>query len=266
MKKIISVVLVLVLVLAFSACSKKESTERKLDSIETSKTMVVYIDPNFPPFEFMGEDGPEGVDVEIAKEIAKELGVNIEFHTANFDSIIMAIKGGKGDIAISGMTITDERKESVDFSDPYINSVQYLITKEDSSLTTIESLAGQNIGVAKGYTGSLLIDDEINLEEGVLNGKGSSFTEYPSAMEATLDLMNDKISCVIMDEYVAKNIVSNNEGLKAVELAYDNGDLAAEEYGVVVAKGNEDLLEIINKVISKLIEEGKIEEWIIQFA
>ena len=264
MKRILCLAVVLVLLVALSACGG--GATNKLASIEKAGKLVVYIDPNFPPFEFMGDGGPEGVDVEIAKAIAEGLGVEVEFQSANFDSIVMAIKGGKGDIAISGMTITDERKKSVDFSDPYIKSVQYLILEEDSDLTTVESLAGKKVGVAKGYTGSFLIDDEINLEEGVLNGSGASFTEYPSAMEATLDLTNGKVDCVIMDEYVAKNIVEKNDGLKTIELKYDNGDSAEEEYGVALAKGNADLLEKINNIINKLVSDGKIKEWIIQFA
>ena len=264
MKKYISIVLVLVLVVALAGCGG--GAKGKLESITKAGKMVVYMDPNFPPFEFMGSNGAEGVDVEIANAIGKELGVDVEIQEAKFDSIVMAIKGGKGDIAISGMTITEDRKKSVDFSDPYIKSVQYLILNVDSDITTMEDLAGKKIGVAIGYTGSLLIDDEINLEDGTLKGTGATFTEYPSAMEATLDLNNNKVDCVVMDEYVAKNIAQSNDKVKTIELKYANGDLAAEEYGVVVAQGNEELLEKINAVVKKLVDEGQIEKWIVQFA
>ena len=265
MKKFIAILVVLVLAFSLAACGGDDK-EGKLASIDKAGKIVIYTDPNFPPFEYMGADGIEGVDIEIGKAIAEELGVEVEFQDANFDSIVMAIKGGKGDIAVSGMTITDDRKKSVDFSDPYINSVQYLILPKGSDLTTVESLAGNNIGVAKGYTGSFLVDDEINLPEGVLYESGSTFTEYPSAMEASLDLTNGKVACVVMDEYVAKNIASQYDELEAIELKYEDGSNAAEEYGVVVAKGNEDLLEKINAVIKRLIDEGKIEEWIIKYA
>lgn len=271
MKKILTMLMVIVFAFSLIACGNSgskdggDATEGKLASIEKAGKIVVYTDPNFPPFEYLGETGPEGVDMEIAKAIAEELGVEVEFQEAQFDSIIMAIKGGKGDIAISGMTITEDRQKSVDFSDPYVNSVQYLMIPEDSSLTTVESLAGRSIGVAKGYTGSLLIDFEINDPEGALNGTDSSFTEYPSAMEATLDLNNGKVDCVIMDEHVAKNISEKTEGVKAIELKYDSGDLAAEEYGVVMAKGNEDLLEKINAVVKKLKDEGQIDAWMEEF-
>lgn len=261
MKKVLIVLLTLVLTFALVACGG--SKDGKLESIKSAGKIIVYTDPNFPPFEYMGDKDIEGVDVEIAKAIGEKLGVEVEFKSSDFDSIIMAIKGGKGDIAISGITITDDRKKSVDFSDPYINSVQYLIITEDSPLTTVESLKDQKIGVAAGYTGSLIIDEEI--AEGVLKGTNASFTEYPSAMEATLDLVNGKVGCVVMDEYVAKNLVEKNQGLKAIEMTYDNGDAMAEEYGVVVAKGNEDLVKEINEVIKQIKDDGKIEEWILQY-
>lgn len=238
----------------------------KLAKIQKNKEIVVYTDPNFYPFEFPGANGVEGVDIEIARAIAADLGVGLSIKESKFDAIIMSIKGGKGDIAISGMTITDERRESVDFSDPYINSVQYMIVLNDSGLAVVEDLAGKKIGVAKGYTGSLLIDDEINQKEGVLYGSNATFTEYPSANEATLDLINGKVEAVIMDEYVAKNIAAGNNVLKTFELAYADGAVAAEEYGVVVPKGNQDLLARINAVIKNLKSQNKIEEWVLQYS
>ena len=228
--------------------------------------MTAYTDPNFQPFEFPGPDGKvTGVDIEIAKAIAAELGAEIAFKEAKFDSILMAIKGGKGDIAISGCTITEERKNSVDFSDPYIESVQYLILPSGSDITVVEDLAGKKIGVAQGYTGEFLMEDELK-KDGALYESGAEIRDYNSAIDATLDLKAGRIDAVVMDEYVAVNIVTQNDGIEAKELRYQNGDLAAEEYGVAVAKGNEDLLEIINSVIRRLKEEDKIREWVIQFS
>jgi polar amino acid transport system substrate-binding protein len=251
------------LVIPFAACG---GTAGKLAKIQKGGELVVFTDPNFYPFEFPGADGVEGVDVEIARAIAADLGVKLKIQESKFDAIIMSIKGGKGDIAISGLTITDERRESVDFSDPYINSIQYLILLVESDINYVEDMAGKRIGVAKGYTGSLLIDDEINLDDGVLYGTNASFTEYPSAMEASLDLLNGKIDAVIMDEHVAKNIAAANGGLKAFELAYADGAVAAEEYGVAVPKGNKDLLDRINAVIASLTSQNKIEEWVLLYS
>ena len=263
MKKILAAALLIMIIFAAAGCS---SATGKLGKIQSSGKLVVYTDPNFQPFEFPGTDGkPQGVDIEIAKAIAKELGAEVTFTETKFDSILMAVKGGKGDIAISGFTITEERKKSVDFSDPYIESVQYLILPEGSGVEVMEDLAGKKVGVAQGYTGQFLMEDEID-EGGVLEGTNTELKECNSAIDAALDLEAGRIDAVVMDEYVAKNIVAQRGGIYAIELRYKNGDLAAEEYGVLVAKGNEDLLDIINKVIKQIKEEDKIREWVIQFS
>jgi polar amino acid transport system substrate-binding protein len=243
-----------------------DSVSEKLGAILDAGTLVVYTDPNFAPFEYIGDDGAiVGVDIALAEAIAGELGVSLDVKEAKFDSILMALKGGKGDIAISGFTITDERRESVDFSDPYIDSVQYLILPEGSGIAALEDLAGQTVGVAKGYTGQLLIESELE-PGGALDGKNVTVNAYNSAMEAVLDLNTGRVSAVIMDEYVAKTIAENTAGVKAAELRYADGTLASEQYGVAVPKGNEDLLEVANSVIARLESEGRIAEWVVEYS
>jgi len=282
MKRILAVMFAVVLALSAVGCAEKKTSGTegdtsggamtKLEKIQNDKKLVVYTDPNFSPFEFHA-NGTEvvGVDIEIAKAIAAELGVEIDIKEADFDAIIMAIASGKGDIAISGFTITEDRKKEVDFSSPYINSVQYIIVPSDSTIAVVEDLAGKKVGVAKGYTGQFLMEDEISKDEetgkeGVLYNKNTTVTDYRSANEATLALKSGKINAVVMDEFVAKKIVDNNSGLKAVELKYQDGGTSAEEYGVVVPKGNQELLEKINAVIDTLKSEGKIEGWVVQFS
>ena len=265
-KKFLAIVLLCVILLTAFTAAGCSSVTGKLDKIKSAGKIIVYTDPNFQPFEFSGADGkPQGVDIEIANAIAAELGVEVSFTETKFDSILMAIKGGKGDIAISGFTITDERKKSVDFSNPYIESVQYLILPEGSDISVMEDLAGKKVGVAQGYTGQFIMEDE-TADEGVLAGTNTEIKEYNSAIDATLDLQAGRIDAVVMDEYVAQNIASQNSGIYAMALRYQSGELLAEEYGVAVAKGNEDLLEIINKVIKQIKEEDKIREWVIQYS
>ena len=267
MKKILSAILIGVMVLSVMACSSKDNNSTSTDTTGDKgekKKVVVFTDPNFPPFEYLGESGEVvGVDMEIAKAIATEINADLEIEESKFDAIITALASGKGDFAISGMTITDERKENVDFSDPYITSVQYLIVPDDSSIEKMEDLEGMTVGVALGYTGQFLMEDEI--AEGVLTDKGVEIKEYNSAMEGTQDIGN-RIDAVVMDEYVAKNIVDNNDSLKAIELKYADGTLAEEEYGVAIPKGNEDLVKSINAAIAKLKAENKVAEWCVQYA
>jgi polar amino acid transport system substrate-binding protein len=153
----------------------------------------------------------------------------------------------------------------VDFSDPYIDSVQYLILPEDSGISALEELEGKTVGVAKGYTGQLLIDGELE-SGGALDGKDVTVNAYNSAMEAVLDLNTGRVAAVIMDEYVAKTIAENTQGVKAIELRYADGTLASEQYGVAVPKGAQALLEVVNSVIARLESEGRIAEWVVSYS
>jgi polar amino acid transport system substrate-binding protein len=269
MKRILNFTLILTLILALAltavSCGGK-SGGGKLEAIKKAGQLVVYTDPNFPPFEYIGDSGDiVGVDVALADAIAKELGVSFDVKESKFDAILMALKGGKGDIAISGFTITEERRENVDFSEPYIDSVQYLMLPESAETAALEDLAGKTVGVAKGYTGQLLIEGELE-SGGALDGKNVTVNAYNSAMEAVLDLNTGRVSAVIMDEYVAKTIAESTAGVKAIELRYADGTLASEQYGVAVPKGNNDLLEIINSVIARLAAEDSIAEWVVEYS
>ncbi|MDR3278617.1 MAG: transporter substrate-binding domain-containing protein [Oscillospiraceae bacterium] len=271
MKKSLAALLAVILLLSLSACAKKT----KLEEIQSRGTLVVYTDPNFSPFEFIGgNEEVVGVDIEIAKAIAAELGVKIEIKQSDFDGLVLSLKGGRGDVVISGMTIREDRRENVDFSVPYIDSVQYLILPEGSEITVLEDLAGKNVGVAIGYTGQFLLEDELHEKvnededdaDGVLARTGTVVNQYKSALDATLDLKAGRIQAVVMDEYVAKNIVANNSGITTIPLNYADGSPVSEEYGVAVPKGNEAFVEKINTVIARLIAEGRIAEWVVQFS
>lgn len=261
MKKLLAVLfIVAVCFTAFSGCSTKST----MDKINESGKLTVYTSPDFPPYEFIPGTETAGVDIEIAKAIAEKLGVELDIQSAEFDGIVTSIASGKGDIALSGITITEDRQKQVDFSDSYIESVQYLILPEDSDITCMEDLAGKKIGAAGGYTGFYVIDDEIS--EGVLKDTGATLSDYNNATDASLDLINGRIDAVIMDELVAQSIADKNSGLKAIKLVYEDGTYIQEYFGIAVKKGNEDLLETINEVISELKASGKIDEWILQYS
>lgn len=270
MKKLISVIIVIVLCLSLSlaGCSKS-GDKTKLEQILDSGKMTVYTDPNFPPFEYTSGTDIVGVDAEIIKAVAESLGVELVLESAEFDSIITAIATGKADMAISGITITEKRLESVDFSKPYIKSVQYLIVPVDSDIETMEDLAGKRVGAALGYTGQFVIEDEMSATDdyvGVLVDAGVELSFVNSAVEGSNEVINNRLDAVVMDEYVAIKVASNSDKIKAIKLVYADGGEIAEEYGIAVPKGNEDLLEEINAVIDSLIADGKIEEWVIQYS
>ncbi len=268
MKKIIAVVLCLVLALAcvgMTSCGDA-ADKQSVDAIKEAGKLTMYTNAEFPPFEYMDGTEVKGVDVDIAQAIADKLGVKLEIHNVKFDTIIGSIQSGKGSIGAAGITVTDERKESVDFSIEYTTSKQYIIVAADSTVAKIEDLAGMKIGVQLGTTGDFIITDEINGTEegkGVLQDTGASVTTYNSAADAAIALNSGKIQAVVIDKLPAEIVAGNYENLKAIELVYADGSNTEESYAICVAKGNESLLKVINEVIEELKANGKIDEFII---
>lgn len=263
-RKIISVLLVVTLALsAFVLTSCKEEEE----------VLTVYTNAEFPPFEYLADNKPVGVDMQIAQAIADELGVKLEIKNVKFDTILTSISSGKGDLGIAGITVTPERAESVDFSVNYITSTQYMVIEKDSEIETIEDLAGLRIGVQLGTTGDFIISDEITGTEdeetgehikGVLEGTGATVTQYNSAADAAVNMNSDKVDVVVIDRLPAEIVAGQYDNFKAIELVYENGDKTDESYAVAVAKGNKELLDTVNKVITRLIEDGSIDKWVIE--
>ena len=247
----------LLTIIPLSGCQTGNSG--KLASIQKAGKLAVYTNAEFPPFEYISGDAVVGVDMDIAKAIADELGVELEINDAPFDGIITSLASGRGDIAISGFTIREDRKEMVDFSKPYINSVQYLILPDGSDIKTMEDLGGKRVGAALGYTGEFVLDDEI--EDGALTDTGVQKTTVNSAVDGALDILNNRLDALVMDEYVAQKIANDYDGLTAIKLVYEDGGDVAEEYGVAVPKGNQALIDRINNVIDSLNRDGKIAQW-----
>ncbi len=279
MKKLFTIFLLIAMVFTLAACGQAadeenttdETTARTLEDIQAAGEIIMYTNAEFPPFEYRDGDQALGVDVDIANEIASDLGVELVIEDVNFDSIITAIQTGKGDFAAAGISITPERQENVDFSIEYVTSKQYIIVPEDTEITTIEDLAGMNIGVQTGTTGDFVIgdaingttDDDGNAVAGLLQDTGATSKGYTNAILASQDILTGRLDAVVIDQLPAENIVAANDGLKCLELVYADGSDTTEQYAIAVAKGNTALLEAINATIQRLIDEGKIGEFII---
>lgn len=263
-KKIISVLLVLAVVMsafALTSCKKEEDV------------LTVYTNAEFPPFEYLADNKPVGVDMQIAQAIADELGMKLEIKNVKFDTILTSISSGKGDLGIAGITVTDERKESVNFSVNYATSTQYIVMKNDAKIEKIEDLAGLKIGVQLGTTGDFIISDEIAGTEdeetgehikGVLEGTGATVTQYNSAADAAVNMNSGKVDVVVIDKLPAEIVAGQYDNFKAIELVYADGSKTDESYAVAIAKGNDELLEKVNKVIERLIADGSIDKWIVE--
>lgn len=272
LKKIIAAILGCAVCLsAFTACG---GNSQSLSAIKKSGKMVMYTNAAFPPFEYKdsaGINGVSGVDVDIAKEIAKDIGVELEIQDIEFTSALAAVQNGKGAVAIAGISVKPEREKVLDFSIPYVTSVQYIIVPKDAEVSTIEDLAGKAIGVQTGTTGDYIVSDEVNGSKddegnavtGVLQDSGATVKGYTSAMNAAQDIQAGRLDAVVIDKMPAESICNNNPDLKCLELVYADGTKTNEEYAIAVQKGNKELLDQVNKTIQRLIDEGKIDEYII---
>ena len=247
MKKILALVLaVAMMAFAFAGCGKKESITI------TEGTLTMGTNATFPPYEYTDENGDIiGIDAEIAAAVAEELGLKLEIKDMEFDSLIPAVQAGSIDIAFAGMTVTDERKESVDFSDTYAKGVQVIIVPEDSKIASPDDLEGKKIGVQTGTTGDIYCTDDFGQE---------NVKQYNNGALAVAALTQGQVDCVIIDNEPAKNFVKSNKGLKILETSY-----ADEDYAAAVSKENNELLKKVNEAMKTLKDNGKIDEIISKY-
>ena len=272
MKKLLALALVLVMACTLLCACANPAKRQSVDAIKKAGELVVYTNAEFPPFEYLADGKPVGVDIDIAQAIADELGVDLKVENVSFDTIISSVQAGKAAMGAAGITVTEERKESVDFSISYTTSTQYVILPAGVNYTNINDLKGMNIGVQLGTTGDFVISDEVNGYKdddgndvkGVLQDSGAQVTTYKNANLAAEALNSGKIQAVVVDKLPAQLIAKNSgEKLVAYELVYEDGSNTAEEYAICVAKGNDTLLEVVNKVVKNLIDAGKIDEYIV---
>ncbi len=221
--------------------------EDAADTAGSGEKLVMATNATFPPYEYMEGNEYLGIDVEIADKIAEKLGRELEIQNVEFDSIIAGVQTNKYDMGMAGMTVTEERKQSVNFSDTYATGIQSVIVASDSSIASVEDLSSETkIGVQQGTTGDLYSADDYG---------DSAVTRYKTGADAVQALMTKKIDCVIIDNEPAKAFVASNEGLKILDTSY-----AEEDYAICVAKENEELLTQINGALAELKSDGTIDE------
>lgn len=217
--------------------------------------LTVGTNAEFPPFEYVGDDGqPDGFDVALIKAIGEKLGVQVEVENMEFDSLVASI-GNKIDVAIAGMTVTEERKNSVDFSDAYYDALQYVIVPEGSEIATFDDLAGKTIGVQLGTTGDFIASDDVD---------GASVSQYNKAVDAVNDLINGRVDCVIIDKNPALVFEEKFAGqVKALDGAQFNFEV--ENYAIALPKGDTALAEQINTALQEIKADGTFDKLVEEY-
>ena len=211
-------------------------------------TLTMATNASFPPYEYWDGDQMVGIDVEIAEAVCAEMGYELDKLDMDFNAIINAVTSGKADFGMAGMTVTEERQQSVAFSISYATGVQSIIVKEGSPIASYDDLAAEGatykVGVQMATTGHIYAEDEFGVERVVLFDNGN---------DATMALKNGKVDCVIIDNEPAKAYVAANEGLVILDSAY-----AVEDYAACFAKDNTELVEKFNAALQKLIDDGTV--------
>ncbi|MBQ2278467.1 MAG: transporter substrate-binding domain-containing protein [Clostridia bacterium] len=213
--------------------------------------LVMATNAEFPPYEYFEGDKIVGIDAEIAEAISAKIGAELTIEHVDFDSIIPGVQSGKYDFAMAGLTVTDERKEQVDFSTSYATGVQVIVVKEGSAITSADDLfaegASHKIGVQLATTGDLYTTWD--LEDAGL----ATIERYNKGADAIMALTSDKVDCVVIDNEPAKVFVQNNPGLVILDTEY-----ITEEYAIAVGKENTELMTKIETALTELIADGTV--------
>ncbi|MCR5263637.1 MAG: transporter substrate-binding domain-containing protein [Clostridiales bacterium] len=256
--RIIAALAALLICLAsLSACGGYTPT---VAEIQKKGTITMATNASFPPFEFTegvdenGKTNYVGIDIEIFKEIAKDLGVSWEVMDMEFAGIIGAVQTGKADLGIAGMSVTEERKKSVDFTVEYFTSQNVIVVLADNTdINAAADVAGKIIAVQTGTTSDMFASSEDFCP-------GATVQRYSSFIDAASAVKTGKADCMVVDIMTAGEILAQNSDLRQLE-----EPLADEAYAIAVQKGNTTLLEAVNNTLNRLISEGKIGEYVEQF-
>ena len=243
MKKVLALISAAILSVAcLAACGSSAGS----NASSAKETLTMATNAEFPPYEYYDGDKVVGIDAEIAQLIADKLGMNLEIVDVAFESIVPGVQAGKYDMGMAGMTVNEERLQSVNFSSSYATGVQVVIVKEDGPIASLDDISGKMIGVQTNTTGDIYASGDYGAE---------FVTQYDNGALAVEGLKGGKVDCVIIDNEPAKAYVAANEGLKILDTEY-----TIEDYAICFAKENTALQEKVNGALEELIADGSVQK------
>ena len=232
---------------ASSAAASSEAASAaatELTTVEAGK-LTMATNAAFPPYEMTTDAGEfEGIDIETAQAIADKLGLELQIDDMDFDAALLSVQQGKADIVMAGVTVTDERKAVMDFSDSYATGIQSIIVPEGSDITSPDDLAGKKIGTQRGTTGYIYCSDDFG---------DDNVVAYDDGLTAVQALNNGQVDAVVIDNAPAKEFIAANPGLKILDTSY-----AEEDYAIGMAK-NSPLEDAVNSVLEELKADGTLQ-------
>ena len=232
-------------VAASSEAASTSAAAAELTTVEAGK-LTMATNAAFPPYEMTTDAGAfEGIDIDTAQSIADKLGLELQIDDMDFDAALLSVQQGKADIAMAGVTVTDERKNVMDFSDSYTTGIQSIIVPEGSDIASPDDLAGKMIGTQRGTTGYIYCSDDFG---------DDAVVAYDDGLTAVQALNNGQVDAVVIDNAPAKEFVAANPGLVLLDTSY-----AEEDYAIGMAKGNTALEDAVNAALEELKADGTLQ-------
>ena len=232
-------------VAASSEAASTSAAAVELTTVEAGK-LTMATNAAFPPYEMTTDAGAfEGIDIDTAQAIADKLGLELQIDDMDFDAALLSVQQGKADIAMAGVTVTDERKNVMDFSDSYATGIQSIIVPEGSDIASPDDLAGKMIGTQRGTTGYIYCSDDFG---------DNAVVAYDDGLTAVQALNNGQVDAVVIDNAPAKEFVAANPGLVLLDTSY-----AEEDYAIGMAKGNTALEDAVNAALEELKADGTLQ-------
>ena len=229
---------------ASSEAASTSAAAGELTTVEAGK-LTMATNATFPPYEMTTDSGDiEGIDVETAQAIADKLGLDLQIDDMDFDAALLSVQQGKADIVMAGVTVTDERKAVMDFSDSYATGIQSIIVPESSDIASPDDLAGKKIGTQRGTTGYIYCSDDFG---------DDAVVAYDNGLTAVQALNNGQVDAVVIDNAPAKEYVAANPGLTILDTSY-----AEEDYAIGMAKGS-SLEAAVNAALEELKADGTLQ-------
>ena len=229
---------------AAAASEAASAAATELTTVEAGK-LTMATNAAFPPYEMTTDAGEfEGIDIETAQAIADKLGLELQIDDMDFDAALLSVQQGKADIVMAGVTVTDERKAVMDFSDSYATGIQSIIVPKGSDIASPDDLAGKKIGTQRGTTGYIYCSDDFG---------DDAVVAYDNGLTAVQALNNGQVDAVVIDNAPAKEYVAANPGLKVLDTSY-----AEEDYAIGMAKGS-SLEDVVNAALEELKADGTLQ-------
>lgn len=221
----------------FTGCGKSKDDD---------KVLTMATNATFPPYEYYDGNKIVGIDADIAAAIADKLGMTLDIQDTEFGSIITGVQTGKYDMGMAGMTVNEERQQSVNFTKSYAKGIQVVIVKKGSDIKSIDNIAGHKIGVQQDTTGHIYATDDYG---------DDSVVPFNKATDTVAALESGKVDCVIIDNEPAKSYVKSYDDLEILSTSY-----ADEDYAICIAKDNTELMDKVNKALDELIADGTVQK------